>query len=111
MNGNNESKEDLVAKAVKKLRQSINIASDLDDIINEIIGYDKKQDNNWVLNKDHCDLFLARKNAHIFKQNNNLCLSHNGKIEVFKSIEELKKYLKDNDFPDVPAVKLYESAK
>lgn len=106
-----ESKEDLVAKAVVKLKQSIDIASDLDDIINEIIGYDNKKSNSWVLNKDHCDLYLAKKNAHIFKQNNNLCLSHNGKIEVFKSIEEMKKYLKDNDFPDVPAVKLYESAK
>lgn len=106
-----ESKEDLVAKAVEKLRQSIDIASDLDDIINEIIGYDNKQSNSWILNKDHCDLYLAKKNAHIFKQNNNLCLSHNGKIEVFKSIEELKKYLKDHDFPDVPAVKLYESTK
>lgn len=106
-----ENKEDLVAKAVSKLRQSIDIASDLDDIINEIIGYDNKKNNSWVLNKDHCDLYLAKKNAHIFKQNNNLCLSHNGKIEVFKSIEEMKKYLKDNDFPDIPAVKLYESAK
>lgn len=106
-----ESKEDLVAKAVKKLKQSIDIASDLDDIINEIIGYDNKQNNSWVLNKDHCDLYLAKKNAHIFKQNNNLCLSHNGKIEVFKSIEELKKYLKDHDFPDIPSVKLYESVK
>lgn len=106
-----ESKEDLVAKAVAKLRQSIDIASDLDDIINEIIGYDNKQSNSWILNKDHCDLYLAKKNAHIFKQNNNLCLSHNGKIEVFKSVEELKKYLRDNEFPDVPAVKLYESKK
>lgn len=106
-----ESKEDLVAKAVAKLKQSIDIASDLDDIINEIIGYDNKQSNSWVLNKDHCDLYLAKKNAHIFKQNNNLCLSHNGKIEVFKSIEEMKDFLKKNDFPDVPAVKLYESAK
>lgn len=106
-----ETKEDLVAKAVEKLRQSIDIASDLDDIINEIIGYDNKQSNTWILNKDHCDLFLAKKNAHIFKQNNNLCLSHNGKIEVFKSVEELKKFLKDNEFPDIPAVKLYESTK
>jgi len=106
-----ENKEDLVAKAVAKLRQSIDIASDLDDIINEIIGYDNKQSNSWILNKDHCDLYLAKKNAHIFKQNNNLCLSHNGKIEIFKSVEEMKKYLKDNDFPDVPAVKLYESTK
>ena len=35
----------------------------------------------------------------------------NGKIEVFKSVEELKKFLKDNEFPDIPAVKLYESTK
>ena len=108
---NLESKEDLVAKAVEKLKQSIDIASDLDDIINKIIGYDNKHNSSWVLNKDHCDLYLQNKNAHIFKQNNNLCLSHNGKIEVFKSVEELKKYLKNNNFPDIPPVKLYENIK
>ena len=76
------------------------------------MGYNgKKQNTEWVLNKDHCDLYLANKNAHIFKQNNNLCLSHNGKIEIFKSIEDLKKYLSNHDFPDLPNVKLYESVK
>ena len=35
----------------------------------------------------------------IFKQNNNLCVSHNGKIELFHSVTELRKWLSDNHYP------------
>lgn len=105
----NKTEDQLLDQVINKLKQSVDIAADVEEIINQITG--KKQNTEWVLNKDHCDLYLANKNAHIFKQNNNLCLSHNGKIEIFKSIEELKKYLSDHDFPDLPNVKLYESVK
>lgn len=106
-----EQKEELMAKAIEKLRNSLDVISALDDIINEIKTLDSKASNEWEMNKEQNDLYLQSKDAHIFKQNDNLMLSHNGKIENFKSVASLKAWLKSNDYPEVPAVTLYESVK
>ena len=75
------------------MKQTISSSSELKDILKKIEELSKSDDNKWQLNKEHNTASLPARNTYIFKQNNNLCLSHKGKIELFKSVQELRKWL------------------
>ena len=94
-----ETREQLLNKAKDAMKQTISSSSELKDILKKIEELSKSDDDKWQLNKEHNTASLPARNAYIFKQNNNLCLSHKGKIELFKSVQELRKWLKDNNYP------------
>lgn len=95
-----ETKEQLLNKAKDALKQTLTNSEELNTILKKIQDLSKEDSyNTWEVNKEKNAASLKSKNAQIFKQNNNLCLSHNGKIELFKSIPELHQWLKDNGYP------------
>lgn len=95
-----ETKEQLLNKAKDALKQTLTNSEELNTILKKIQDLSKEDSyNTWEVNKENNAASLKSKNAQIFKQNNNLCLSHNGKIELFKSIPELHQWLKDNGYP------------
>lgn len=94
-----ETREQLLNKAKDAMKQTISSSSELKDILKKIEELSKSDDDKWQLNKEHNTASLPARNTYIFKQNNNLCLSHKGKIELFKSVQELRKWLKDNHYP------------
>lgn len=96
-----ETKEQLLNKAKDALKQTLTNSKELDDILEKIhnLSKDDASYNTWELNKEKNAATLKSKNAQIFKQNNNLCLSHAGKIELFHSVAELHQWLKDKGYP------------
>lgn len=95
-----ETKEQLLNKAKDALKQTLTNSKELNTILQKIQDLSKEDSfNTWELNKEQNAATLKSKNAQIFKQNNNLCLSHSGKIELFKSVQELRDWLKDNNYP------------
>ena len=107
-----KTREELISMATEKLKASIDIASELDEIISQIrtLSEEEPQSNEWVANEDANDVYLASKDAHIFVQNDNILLSHDGHVEVFHSVQELHQWLKENNYPLPPAVEIHESA-
>ncbi len=95
-----ETKEQLLNKAKDALKQTLTNSKELNSILQRIQDLSKEDGfNTWELNKEKNAATLKSKNAQIFKQNNNLCLSHSGKIELFHSVPELREWLKDNNYP------------
>lgn len=95
-----ETKEQLLNKAKDALKQTLTNSKELNDILQKIQDLSKETSyNTWELNKEQNTASLKSKNAMIFKQNNNLCLAHNGKIELFKSVDELRNWLKEKGYP------------
>jgi len=95
-----ETKQQLLNKATDSLKQTLKNSKELEDILKKIKDLAKEDGyNDWVVNKQGNTASLKSKNAYIFKQNDNLCLSHSGKVELFKSVNELRKWLEDNNYP------------
>ena len=95
-----ETKEQLLNKAKDALKQTLTNSKELNDILQKIQDLSKETSfNTWELNKEKNTATLKSKNAAIFKQNNNLCLSHAGKIELFHSVAELRNWLKEKGYP------------
>lgn len=95
-----ETKEQLLNKAKDALKQTLTNSEELNSILKKIQDLAKEDNyNTWEVNKEHNTATLKSKNAMIFKQNNNLCLSHNGKIELFHSVNELHDWLKEKGYP------------
>ena len=95
-----ETKEQLLNKAKDALKQTLTNSKELNNILQKIQDLSKETGfNTWELTKEKNTASLKSKNATIFKQNNNLCLSHNGKIELFRSVPELHKWLKEKGYP------------
>ena len=94
-----QTREQLLNQAKDAIKQTIDSSSNLKDILKKIDELSKSDDDKWQLNKEHNTASLPARNTYIFKQNNNLCVSHKGKIELFKSVDELRKWLKDNHYP------------
>ena len=95
-----ETKEQLLNQAKDALKQTLTNSEELNAILKKIKDLAKEDGyNTWEVNKEKNTASLKSKNATIFKQNNNLCLSHNGKIELFKTVDELHQWLKDNGYP------------
>ena len=95
-----ETKEQLLNRAKDALKQTLTNSKELNDILQKIQDLSKETGyNTWELNKEQNTASLKSKNAMIFKQNNNLCLAHNGKIEIFHSVAELHDWLKEKGYP------------
>lgn len=105
-----EKKNKLKTMVLNKIKQSLEISDDLQAMLKEIDDINKDtQLNEWILNEKGNTAELKNKNAAIFKQNNQLCLSHNGKIEIFHSVPELHEWLRKNNYPLPKNIKLHES--
>lgn len=95
-----ETKVQLLNRAKDALKQTLSNSKELDAILQKIQDLSKETGySTWELNKEKNSAVLKSKNATIFKQNNNLCLSHAGKIEIFHSVEELRNWLKEKGYP------------
>ena len=94
-----ETREQLLNQAKDAMKQTIDSSSNLKEILKKIEDLSKSDDGKWQLNKEHNTASLPARNTYIFKQNNNLCVSHKGKIELFKTVQELREWLKDNHYP------------
>ena len=106
----NAEKSKLTKKALDKIKQSLKVTDELQSILNRISKINKNTDyNEWKVNEEDNTAILRNKNAYIFKQNDNLCLSHDNKVEIFKSVPELHKWLCDNNYPLPHNIKLHES--
>lgn len=94
-----QTREQLINAAKDAIKQTVDSSSNLKEILSKIKELSKSDDNKWQLNKEHNTASLPSRNTYIFKQNNNLCVSHKGKIELFKSVDQLRKWLSDNHYP------------
>ena len=105
-----EEKRELTDEVMDKIKQSLKVSDELQSILNRIKKINDDIDTNkWKINEEDNTAILRSKNARIFKQNENLCLSHNGKIEIFKSVAELHDWLKKNNYPLPEGIVLHES--
>lgn len=103
-------KNKLTKQVIEKLNKSLSINKEVQNILNEIRKINNENDYNvWVVNEEGNTASLASKNAKIFKQNVNLCLSHDNKIEIFKSVKELHNWLKEHNYPMPKDIQLHES--
>ena len=103
-------KEELTKAAIEKIKDTLSISDELQSILNKIKKLnDETGINEWKINEDDNTATLAGKNARIFKQNENLCLSYNNKIHIFKSVSELHDWLKENNLPLPKNISLHES--
>lgn len=106
-----EEKAALTAKAMEKVKQSLEVSDELQSILNEIDKINKDTNaNKWTLNDKDNTAYLPSKNAQIFKQNNYLCLSYNDKVELFTSVGELHDFLRKHNIPLPENIKLHEAA-
>lgn len=105
-----QTKEEMMAQAVEKFKNAADVISEFDELIKKIASEDDDPNaNTWVVNEEGNDVFLRSKDAHIFQQNGNILLSHDGMIEIFKTVPELHAWLKEHNYPLPPAVEIHES--
>ena len=105
-----EKKNELTTKAIDKIKQTLDVSDELQSILNEIDRLNKDTDyNTWKVNEQQNTANLKSKNAYIFLQNDNICLSHDNQIEIFKSVNELHDWLKKHNYPLPKDIKLHES--
>ena len=106
-----EEKAALTAKAMEKVKQSLEVSDELQSILNRIDKINKDVNaNRWTLNDKDNTAYLPSKNAQIFKQNNYLCLSYDDKVELFTSVGELHDFLRKHNIPLPENIKLHEAA-
>jgi thiol-disulfide isomerase/thioredoxin len=106
----NETKTQLLNKAKDAMDRSLDASNEFQQILAKIKKLSQTTDyDTWVVNKEGNTATLNSKKARIFKQNNNLCLSHEGKIELFKSVAELHDWLKENNYPLPKNIEIHES--
>ena len=105
-----QEKNKLTSQAIEKIKQNLKVSDELQSILNRIKKLnDDISTNRWEINEEDNTAILKNKNARIFKQNNNLCLSHNGIVEIFKSVPELHEWLKKNNYPLPHNIALHEA--
>lgn len=105
-----EKKNKLKSLVLTKIKQSLEISDDLQAILREIDNINNDVNlNNWELNEEDNTATLKSRNASIFLQNNSICLSHNGEIEIFENVDELHNWLKKNNYPLPRDIKLKEN--
>lgn len=105
------TKQQLTAEFIDAIKNSINVNETLQDILQKFADLkDNKEviSNVWEVNEENNNIHLSSKRANIFKQNNKICLSHDGYVELFDSYEELKKFLTDNRYPELNEKVLYD---
>lgn len=107
-----EEKQELVDQAKDAISKTLETNDALQDILNKIKNLnDKNEDYTWKVNEEDNTAILRNKNARIFKQNDNICLSMNNKVELFKTVEELHDFLKKNHMPLPQGIAIHEATK
>lgn len=103
-------KAHLVDEVKSKLRQALENNEEITRLLKKIdkINSDTKT-NEWVLNDAENVAMLKEKNAEIFKQNNNLCLSVNDDVHLFGSVRELHDWLINHNLPVPKGISLKEA--
>ena len=105
-----DKKSELTDRILEKLKQTLDTNSELQSLLNQVKRLNlNSNENKWEVNEEDNTATLSSKNAYIFKQNDNLCLSHSGKVEIFKSVAELHDWLKKNHYPLPKNIKLHEA--
>lgn len=105
-----QEKAALTAKALEKVKQSLEVSDELQSILNKIDKINKDINaNKWQLNDHGNTAYLPSKNAQIFKQNGYLCLSYNDKVELFQSVSKLHDFLRKHNIPLPQNIKLHEA--
>jgi len=105
-------KSKLTKEVLDKINDTLKLNKEVQDILDEIREINNHNDYNiWVVNEEGNTATLASKNAKIFKQNMNLCLSHDNDIEIFKSVQELHDWLRAHNYPLPKNIQLHESVK
>lgn len=105
-----EEKDKLVKKAIDNITQTLKITDELQSILNQINKINNETGaNEWKVNEEGNTAILRNKNARIFKQNNNLCLSYNNKVEIFKTVAELHNWLREHNMPLPKNIQLHEA--
>lgn len=103
-------KNRLTREVLDKINDTLKLNKEVQNILDEIREINNSNDYNvWVVNEEGNTAILASKNAKIFKQNLNLCLSHDNDIEVFKSVKELHHWLREHNYPMPRNIQLHES--
>lgn len=112
-NANDEKeaeKTELLSKAKEEIEKSLENSESLRDILKQIqeLNDDIKL-NEWEVNEEGNTAILSNKNAQIFLQNNNICLSYRNVIDCFNTVDELHKGLIKKGLPLPKNIKLHES--
>lgn len=103
-------KNKLTKEVLDKINDTLKLNKEVQNILDEIREINNGNNYNvWVVNEEGNTASLASKNAKIFKQNMNLCLSHDNDIEVFKSVKELHRWLREHNYPMPRNIQLHES--
>lgn len=106
-----QKRNKLINLAKGTIEDSLDENDKLKKILDQIKDLTKEYDiNKWVLNDEGNTASLTTKDAQIFLQNNNICLSYKNKIELFKSVNELHDWLIEHDFPIPHGICLHESS-
>lgn len=105
-----EKKKQLKDLVIDKIKTSLEVSDELQALLNAIDKLNKEtNDKDWTLNKEENTADLRNKNMKIFKQNEKLCLSHDGKVEIFNSVEELHNWLNKYNIPLPKNIAIHES--
>ena len=112
-NANDEKeaeKTELLSKAKEEIEKSLENSESLRDILKQIkeLNDDIKL-NEWEVNEEGNTAILSNKNAQIFLQNNNICLSYRNVIDCFDTVDELHKALINKGLPLPKNIKLHEA--
>ena len=103
-------KDKLTKDVIDKINDSLKLNKEVQGILDEIRKINDSNDyNEWIVNEEGNTAILKSKNAKIFKQNMNLCLSHDNEIEIFKSVRDLHAWLSEHNYPMPKNIQLHES--
>lgn len=106
-----DKKRQLKDLVIDKIKQTLDVSDELQAVLNDLDKLNKEDHSkDWVVNKEDNTATLNDKNMRIFKQNEKLCLSHNGKVEIFDSVEELHDWLNKNNVKLPEGIAIHESA-
>lgn len=104
------TKEKLINQAAEAIKQSLDASEDLTSILRKMKELSNDTNyNQWQVNEEGNTATLKSKDARIFKQNDKLCLSHAGKIELFDNVTQLHDWLKENNYPLPGNIEIHES--
>lgn len=105
-----KEKNKLTTDILTKINDTLKTNKEIYSLLDKVKQINQKDNSAiWIRNDEKNTAELSSKNAKIFLQNNNICLSHNGKIEVFHSVCELHDWLKENNYPLPKDIKLHEA--
>ena len=98
-------RQKLITAFTNALSSEMEINDRLQKIIDQYQSLDEKDDNasdhEWKMDNKKHDIYLKDTDAHIFRQNRNICLSYNQKVHTFQNVQELNEYLAKHNIQQV----------